>query len=267
MSPVPPRGGAGGQWEHAHLEALAFMRDASAYDDSKALEAHFLKVLHAFGFDRYCCIRTDGQIRGHHPAVLSSRDIAEWDQYWMERGYDAVDPVGHLALTGAASFTWTQARDIAKKKNGGVPKGEQKLFGEAREAGMGDGLIARALGPGGETLIVRMMTPADLIRPADRPLLDAVAIIFSTMQLRLHERDGDQPTEGLLTVREQQCLRWASGGLIDAEISDQLHISMKTVAFHMENAKRKLGAKTRLAAYRRAQEMGLLGPVVGGAEG
>ncbi len=78
------------------------------------------------------------------------------------------------------------------------------------------------------------------------------------MRLRLHERSGDRATGGLLTVREQQCLRWASQGLIDAEISEQLAISMKTVAFHMENAKRKLGSKTRLAAYRRAQDLGLL---------
>ncbi len=75
------------------------------------------------------------------------------------------------------------------------------------------------------------------------------------MRLRLHEREADGP-QGLLTLREQQCLRWASEGLIDVEIADQLAISSKTVAFHMENAKRKLGARTRLAAYRRALELG-----------
>ncbi len=250
--------GAFGEWEHAHLQALAFMRDAAAYEDVAELEAHFLKVLGAFGFDRYACARVDSQPRGGHPAMLSMKDIAEWDRHWVEKGYDAVDPVGQMALEGASAFTWSQAREQAKQRPAADSKAERQLWGESREAGMGDGLVSRALGPGGETLFVRLMTPANIIRPADRPLLDAVSVIFATMRLRLHERSGDRATGGLLTVREQQCLRWASQGLIDAEISEQLAISMKTVAFHMENAKRKLGSKTRLAAYRRAQDLGLL---------
>ena len=251
--------GRGGPWEHAHLEALAFMRDAAAYDDGKALETHFLKVLNAFGFDRYACARVDSKaLRGRHPAMLAAKDVAEWDRHWVDQGYAAIDPVSQMALAGTPTFTWSQARDQAKRKTGAPSKTELKMWAEAREAGMGDGLITRALGPGGEVLVVRLMTGDTLIRPADRPLLDAVAVVFSTMKLRLTEREGDEPTEGLLTLREQQCLRWASSGLVDSEISEQLNISIKTVAFHMENAKRKLGAKTRLAAYRRATELSLL---------
>ncbi len=256
-----PRGraeGASTSFEYAHLQALTFMREASACTDAQELETRFIQVLSAFGFDRYATARVDGAVRGRHPAMLSARDLEAWDRHWIDQGYDAVDPVGHFALSGGASFTWSQARIWAKSVQATPPKVEDRMWGEARELGMGDGMISRALGPGGETLITRMTTPDRFIRPADRPLLDAVAIVFSTVRLRLQEREGDRELDGLLTQREQQCLGWASQGLIDAEIGEQLCISTKTVAFHMENAKRKLGAKTRLAAYRRARELGLL---------
>jgi DNA-binding CsgD family transcriptional regulator len=234
------------------------MREASQYDKAQALEEHFIRVLSAFGFDRYSCARLDGGVKGQHPAILSTRNIEDWDRHWREQGYDAIDPVAHLARSGAAAFTWSHARAWARTERGPAGKTEDRMWGEARESGMGDGMVSRALGPGGETLFIRMTTPDRMIRPADRPILDAVGIVFCTLRLRLHEREQDRQLDSLLTLREQQCLRWASQGLIDAEVSEQLGISIKTVAFHMENAKRKLGARTRLAAYRRAQELGLL---------
>lgn len=250
--------GSPSAFEFAHLEALRFMREASQYQDAAALEDHFIRVLSAFGFDRYACARVDGIVRGKHPAILSAKDLSDWDQHWREQNYDAVDPVGQLALSGSPSFTWSNARAWARAERGPPTKVEERLWGESRENGMGDGMVSRALGPGGETLFIRMTTPDRSIRPSDKPLLDAVGIVFCTVRLRLHEREGDRKLDGLLTLREQQCLRWASQGLIDAEVGEQLRISIKTVAFHMENAKRKLGARTRLAAYRRAQELGLM---------
>jgi LuxR family transcriptional activator of conjugal transfer of Ti plasmids len=250
--------GAPSALEYAHLEALKFLREASGYENSETLEEHFVRVLTAFGFDRYSCWRWNRMVRAQNPAVLSSKDLAEWDAHWLAQGYQDIDPVGQLAFTGAPSFTWSHARSWARQSQGQTSKLEEKLWGEARENGMGDGMISRAMGPGGHTLMVRMTTPDRFIRPADRPMLDSVAIIFCNLLLRLQEREADRKTDGILTQREEECLRWASRGLVDPEIAEQLGISIKTVAFHMENAKRKLGAKTRLAAYRCAQELGLM---------
>ncbi len=244
-------------WEFSHLEALKFLREAGNYEDAAELEAHFLQVLNAFGFDRYGCVKFDDRRASEPVVMLATRGMEEWHQHWTAQGYEKVDPVPQLAVAGRPLFTWSQARTWAKQRGAEESPLEQRLWGEAKDAGMQDGLLTQARGPGGEVLAVRMTTSDRNIRPADRPLLDAVAIIFSTMRLRLHEREADQAA-GVLTVREQQCLRWASEGMIDAEVAEQLGISAKTVAFHMENAKRKLGARTRLAAYRRALELGHL---------
>lgn len=57
---------------------------------------------------------------------------------------------------------------------------------------------------------------------------------------------------GSLTDREAECLRWLSVGKSDSEISIILGISPRTVRFHIDNAKVKLGAATRIQAVAKA---------------
>ncbi len=65
----------------------------------------------------------------------------------------------------------------------------------------------------------------------------------------------DAPKEAVraeLSPRELQCLQWAAKGKTDAEIGLILGISPRTARFHIENAKRKLGAATRVQAVAEA---------------
>ena len=68
---------------------------------------------------------------------------------------------------------------------------------------------------------------------------------------------------GRVTPRECQVLRWVAAGKSDWAIAQILGISRKTVNFHVENAKRKLGACTRVQAVLVAARTGLMdeGPV------
>jgi DNA-binding CsgD family transcriptional regulator len=51
-----------------------------------------------------------------------------------------------------------------------------------------------------------------------------------------------------LTPREAECLRWVAEGKTDIEVGVILKISPRTVRFHMNNAKLKLGVATRIQA-------------------
>ena len=55
-----------------------------------------------------------------------------------------------------------------------------------------------------------------------------------------------------LTVREIQCLRAAASGQNDAQVGSDLGISSRTVRFHMDGAKGKLKANTRVQAIAKA---------------
>jgi DNA-binding CsgD family transcriptional regulator len=58
--------------------------------------------------------------------------------------------------------------------------------------------------------------------------------------------------------RESQVLRWVAAGKSDWEVGQILRISEKTVNFHVENAKRKLGVATRIQAVVAAMREGLI---------
>ena len=63
-----------------------------------------------------------------------------------------------------------------------------------------------------------------------------------------------------VTARESEVLAWVAAGKSDWAIGRILNISGKTVNFHVENAKRKLGVGTRVQAVVAAMRSGLIGP-------
>ena len=62
-----------------------------------------------------------------------------------------------------------------------------------------------------------------------------------------------------VTPRETEILSWVAVGKSDWAIGQILRISGKTVNFHVENAKRKLGVGTRVQAVIVAMRDGKLG--------
>jgi len=57
-----------------------------------------------------------------------------------------------------------------------------------------------------------------------------------------------------LTAREVELLRWVARGLTDAQVSEQLVISPRTVTSHLGSIYNKLGVTSRAAATRFAME-------------
>lgn len=61
----------------------------------------------------------------------------------------------------------------------------------------------------------------------------------------------------LLTLKEKSCLKWAAAGKTSYETGAILHISPRTVDYHIHNACLKLGVHSRQAAVVVAIELGL----------
>jgi LuxR family transcriptional regulator, activator of conjugal transfer of Ti plasmids len=61
-----------------------------------------------------------------------------------------------------------------------------------------------------------------------------------------------------LTRRERECLTWVATGKTAWEISQILSVAEATVIFHVENAKKKLGARALPQATARAVALGLI---------
>ena len=79
--------------------------------------------------------------------------------------------------------------------------------------------------------------------------VSAAAAIERAFELRQGKGAAGRMT---LTVRETQCLRYVAIGHADTEIGKMLGISPRTVRFHVDSAKTKLGVSTRVQAIAKA---------------
>ena len=86
--------------EFAHAEAFRFLQAGSGYTDPAELDAHFERVLAAFGFGPYSCVRLDER-PNERPRILAKRGIDDWNVYYLDQGYDALDPTRSLGRSSS----------------------------------------------------------------------------------------------------------------------------------------------------------------------
>ena len=127
--------------------------------------------------------------------------------------------------------------------------------------GLVDGIMVPIFGAYGYAGIVSFSSA--ITQPDDsRLLLTFQALAFTVFQrLTALNGLGAAVTEGAevnLTARERDCLFWASKGKTDGEIAQILSISESTVHFHIENAKRKFGAQSRIQVIVQTLERGII---------
>jgi DNA-binding response OmpR family regulator len=95
-----------------------------------------------------------------------------------------------------------------------------------------------------------------LTKPVDYDVLAAVI----TARLTRVARNSVWPKRISLGEREVETLTWAARGKTFAEIGEILSLSRRTVEFHLENARRKLGVPTRTQALIKAATGHLIQP-------
>lgn len=114
------------------------------------------------------------------------------------------------------------------------------------EAKIGEALCATSYGPAGKIASLHLGFPDRHLRPDECDAIQMAGLILTEKLMELvdlPEQDGAH-----LTQREQDSLRLVAEGKTDWEISVILGISESTARFHIDNARRKLGAVSRSQA-------------------
>ena len=68
----------------------------------------------------------------------------------------------------------------------------------------------------------------------------------------------EEPTQSRLSKREREILVGVAKGMSSEEIGDMLHLSDRTVDWHIEQAMKRLDAKNRVQAFILAMQKGAL---------
>jgi LuxR family transcriptional activator of conjugal transfer of Ti plasmids len=187
--------------------------------------------------------------QGVAPQLISTYP-STWTAHYLKNNYERFDPVIVQALQDAEPFEWgLNSRTIVRSG------AQRELFEEAAKFGIGCGFtipIHDGRGP-----IAAVTFAADEHRTAafSRRVEEHREVQLMAMYFHAHARRKlapDRVVDGVsLSPREFECLGWAAQGKSAWEIGRILGISRRTAAFHLDNAKAKLGVHSICQAVAR----------------
>jgi len=120
--------------------------------------------------------------------------------------------------------------------------------------------LEAALGAGATGYVVKSAAREELL-DAIRSVMDGRIYVSPSLSSEHLERFTDPSRAAAtlrLSAREREILQLIAEGRAAKEIAHVLSISIKTVAFHRENIKRKLGVRSTAELTRHAIEQGLV---------
>jgi DNA-binding CsgD family transcriptional regulator len=231
----------------------AFQRAASLSD----VEAVCRWQCEALGFDRFIfAMRVPTQFADAQLLMINGYPDG-WVEHYFAQGYAPHDPVMIHCAKHVVPVAWHALR----AKGSGLAG---QVMGEAGEHGLRDGVTAPVHSPQGEMGVLSFAvgrSPAeskDIVTQAAAHVQLLSAYVHETVRrvAGLSRLKAQSP----LSAREEDCLRWAADGKTTWEIAQILHLSERTVNFHLNNAVQKLDARNRQHAVAKAALQGLVQP-------
>ncbi|WP_133636710.1 helix-turn-helix transcriptional regulator [Zavarzinia compransoris] len=204
------------------------------------------------GFDHAACMELPRGTEVPDNALMIVRMPEAWVEHYIASDFALVDPVFVRAALDMRPFTWAEAARGARPE-------ARRVMQEASAFRLNTGLTIPLHGPNGYRAEV---TFAGERVTDDLRVFRQLRFLATTLHDRALTILGRGPGEGGpgLTPRERDCLHWVAAGKSDWAISQILGISETTVHWHVERAKRKFGASTRMQAIVTAIRLGLLTP-------
>jgi DNA-binding response OmpR family regulator len=192
------------------------------------------------------CIDDDRDTAGLLAEELVDRGFKVTTAYDGEQGFQAIlarQPdlvLADISMPGLSGF------DLLERLTGIAPRFSSMPF-----------LYLTALSDRANELKGRQLGADDYItKPVDFDILTAII----TARLTRVARAAVWPRQVELTEREVETLTWAARGKTSSEIAQILGLTKRTVDFHIDNARVKLNASSRMHAAVKAAAGQLIEP-------
>lgn len=197
---------------------------------------------------------------GAHSPVFTTSYPEEWVKHYLTENYYSIDPLVSEGPRHQLPFLWsdiTQPNDLSPLQS--------KLYTEAADLGISRGITIPIHGRDGEYAAINLVPDGTLREQVEtlteqRHFMHLVALYYhSHSGIHLLEQRFERPTP-LLSPREQEVLTWMARGKSAWEVGCILNVTERTVNFHLENAKKKLGVTNRTHLIVKAAMDGLICP-------
>jgi LuxR family quorum sensing-dependent transcriptional regulator len=205
-----------------------------------ALLASFQRLVLAFGMEVFWI--------GDASQPEIERDNRRWGAtfpvgwYWryVSQNHLPHDPVVARMNRSPDRFRWSDTYESATAR-------DRQVLDEAAEFGFHDGLAIPIHQADGGVAGVSIAARTYDLSQQDELALHMAALYLHAKVSGLRAGAATTPAPRL-TPRERECLQWVAAGKTDWEISQILSISEQTAHGYVQNALRKLGARTRAQA-------------------
>lgn len=231
------------------VDAIQMAGDANAFERVAA------RVAQQFGFQRFAYLR----LAGDTPMLISSYP-KPWTSRYFDLGYQQLDPVVLRARVERDLFSWGGAAHAPAGN-----RAQRQFFDEATSFGIRSGITVPIRGGFGRFAAFTMTTSdrevnLDRLVGDWRDIIHQVGLYYHVhVTARLDDTSVPRQHAGSeLTQRERQCLAWTAQGKTVADVAVLVAIAPRTVVFHLENARRKLGAASIAQCVAVALRRGLL---------
>jgi LuxR family transcriptional activator of conjugal transfer of Ti plasmids len=231
------------------VDALATAGDAASF------ERVAIRLSQKLGFQSFAYLRLAGEV----PRLISSYP-KHWTSRYFQLGYEQLDPVILRARAERDLFCWGGAT-----RSPAGSRAQRQFFDEATTFGIRSGITIPIRAGFGQVAAFTLATSErdvnlDTFVGEWKDVVEQVGLYFHVhVAARIdNARFDSQDAEGQLTQRERQCLAWTAQGKTTADIAVLVGIAPRTAVFHLENARRKLGAASIAQCVAIALRRGLL---------
>jgi DNA-binding CsgD family transcriptional regulator len=237
---------------------FAFAVQAPELQTRKALGAGLLSLIESVGASRFACL----YLRREAGGVTIDRSISNvprlWQELYLERGYDAADPVFQNVVRGGSYGYWGEiTRSLS------LDRGSKEVMSAAREFDMKDGFTKRVcLDNGG--IAVMMVAGKELERGKQtRAALRMTFDVFANEGARMlkmgaQPEEEDQIGRRELSKTQFKVLVMRSEGLSNKQVAQEMDRHEKTVECHVTEILRRLEARNMIDAIRIATKRKLI---------
>lgn len=236
-------------------ETISFTLECEAAGSLAELDAIWRRRVDDLGF-RFAAVgmHADPLHPGRASYVFQNYP-EEWIEHFSEQRYHLVDPVFRAAEAGAGEFVWTDSSFLQP-----LSWRQRRILNEAGEFGLRFGRTHPLAS------IVPLNASGSLVA-SEPDIPEDVYAAGRLVNVVVHHRATQictlsAPRFAELRRRERQCLELCASGLTDAEVARALAISVSTVRRHIERARVRLGAATRIQAAARAISSGQIKPIL-----
>ncbi|PZQ22616.1 MAG: hypothetical protein DI569_07760 [Sphingopyxis macrogoltabida] len=195
--------------------------------------------------------------------IFESNLPAKFRVTWNRRQYRLNNPVYLACRTESVPFIWR-----VDAEGWSIPvvidAAQRRILNFAASFGMTGGICVPIHAPRGHIGCISFIGSAE--HDLERILEEwrSTLIVAGVYFMRAHAQPFRQDAlDGMrhLTKQEVACVTFAARGMTDKQIAIELDVVPGTARFHIENAARKLSARSRTQTVAIAAQLGLIGSV------